>query len=214
MHLGDGHIKAECSWPSAPRQLYNSLLLLSITPRGAGAASPCSIFFHQLLKAFSSSPRLHLLLCPHFVELSALRGWGSCCLNNTVPHTQSQAKAGCLFRFVASSIYSITFFVSGSLRECRCCTFQQECVHGASARRPVWGFTKQSLCLLLSPEGGISALTFSVFIPCDLSSSRRSPPHPSMCTNHHNAACRTNSLEFQFHLTLTIIIKAPEPQLE
>lgn len=124
----------------------------------------------------------------------------------TMPHTQSQARAGCLFRFVASSIYSITFLSLGPCGSAGVARFIRS-AFTAKSDRLAWAFIKQSLSLLLFPEGSISALTFDVFIPCDLSSSRHPPPHPSMCTNHLNAACRTNSLKSQFHLTLTTIIK-------
>lgn len=152
---------------------YNSLLFSSCLkelqpPRCAAFFFHCELVVG--LKKFSSSPRLHLLLCPHFIELSAYKGRPAI---STIPNSQVKLKLAVsspsLFHpFIQSHC------VSRSLWEWRWCTFHQGCVRSSVLAHLIrW-------CEVLNPnfqvsyffpEDSHSLLTLNVFTPCDLSSS-------------------------------------------
>lgn len=200
MHLGDGHIKAKCSWPSAPQQLYSSLLFLSTTPRGAVAASPCAVFFHWLLKSILIFSRIT------FVALSAL--WRAFCSRLPEQYRTHEAE---LKPAVSSALSPHRFIRSLFVRWPPLGVQALHVSSGACSRRirsdGVRFYKAKSVSLAfpggrpLCPHLRCLHTMWFIFI----STSPASPP--SMRTNHRNAACRTNSLKFQFHLTLTIIIK-------
>lgn len=102
-----------------------------------------------------------------------------------------------LFRF---------FFVCGApCGLCRSCTFHQQRVHSPSRRLPP-SPPQSKVCVLYFPQR-------TAPLPSPWTSSNRTIHHrswqpPSLCTNYHSTARRTNSLKFQFSFTLTIAVKS------